>query len=114
MVKHMRMDMRCFEAFEPWFESTSAHLRPRPATLPPPPPPAHRSRKGAALLQALQTLRQRQTNQPFKTPQLPHNIQYPVGVVAEPASKQGTTLAQPMPRPMPLQTQILESVPQVH
>ena len=112
MVKHMRMDMRCFEAFEPWFESTSAHLRPRPATLPPPPPPAHRSRKGAALLQALQRLRQRQMNQPFKTPQLPHNIQYPVG--AKLASKQGTTLAQPMPQPMPRPTQILESVPQVH
>ena len=65
-------------------------------------------------MQALQRLRQRQINKRFKTQQLPHKIQYPVGVAAKPASKQGTTLAQPMPRPMPLQTQILESVPQVH
>ena len=112
MIEHVGWTCHALKHSSHSFKFTTAHLRPRPATLPPPPPPAYRSRTEAALLQALQRLRQRQMNQPFKTPQLPHNIQYPVG--AKPASKQGTTLAQPMPRPMPLQTQILESVPQVH
>ena len=100
MVEHVGIDMRFLEAIKPWLESTSALLRPRPAI---PPPPAQRGRTEAALLQALQRLRQRQINKRFKTQQLPHKIQYPVGVAA-----------QSMPKPMAPQPQILESVPQVH